>query len=86
MHFQELPHKFRWLFDKLRYYTRLGVGWFLIVLGVLGVILPVLPGIPFLLLGGWLLGWTRETWVGLLRWCPFDAEIILRRFDRGWQK
>ncbi len=31
-------------------------GVFFIILGIAGIILPVLPGIPFLIIGGFLLG------------------------------
>lgn len=31
-------------------------GIFFIILGIAGIILPVLPGIPFLIIGGFLLG------------------------------
>jgi uncharacterized membrane protein YbaN (DUF454 family) len=35
---------------------RLAGGVLLVLLGVAGLALPVLPGVPFLLAGGWLLG------------------------------
>lgn len=82
MIFKDLTNAITVMLVKLRRYGRVGAGWFLIGLGVLGIILPLLPGIPFLFLGGWLLGWNRETWSRLLRWYPFDREALLRRFNR----
>lgn len=37
-------------------YARTTLGWCSIVIGVLGIILPVLPGVPFLIIGGQLIG------------------------------
>ncbi len=36
------------------------IGVFLVFIGVLGVILPILPGIPFLVVGAFLLGFVSE--------------------------
>jgi hypothetical protein len=45
---------------------RLVAGWLAIGFGIIGILLPLLPGIPFLLLGSWLLGWEltllKEIW------------------------
>ncbi len=36
------------------------IGVFLVFIGILGVILPILPGIPFLVVGAFLLGFVSE--------------------------
>lgn len=65
-------------------------GWSLIALGVAGVILPVLPGVVFFVLGVALLGPRHP----LLRRCAFTLRLVLRRWSRarrplvarlGWQ-
>lgn len=50
-------HLFNSLPVMLRNSLQFGVGWLLIFIGVAGMLIPILPGIPFVLLGGWLLGW-----------------------------
>ena len=52
------------------------LGWSLIVLGVLGCILPVLPGLPMLFGGIALVG--RRTWV--IRWCAVQYKLAVRRW------
>jgi uncharacterized membrane protein YbaN (DUF454 family) len=52
------------------------LGWGCLVLGVLGVILPILPGFPFLLLGAGLVGRRDRT----LRWCSTQGKLALRRW------
>jgi len=42
---------------RMQRYLRFIAGWLSIVLGLIGILLPVLPGIPLLVLGSWLLGW-----------------------------
>ena len=33
------------------------VGWILVIVGVIGLVLPIIPGILFLLIGSSMLGW-----------------------------
>ena len=42
---------------------RIIYGVFFILLGIAGVILPILPGIPFLIIGGFLLGIIPKSFV-----------------------
>ncbi|WP_187146671.1 MULTISPECIES: hypothetical protein [Persephonella] len=35
---------------------RFVLGFFFLIIGILGIILPVIPGVPFLVLSGFLLG------------------------------
>lgn len=54
-------------------------GWFLILLGVLGLVLPVLQGMLFLLLGAALLSLVSSSvYYGLRR--------LFARWPRGWRK
>ncbi len=55
---------------------RLLLGWFSMSLGILGAILPLMPGTPFLIIGVFLIGprdyrirWARLHGRLLLRWC-----------------
>ncbi len=63
------------LFAKLPIHTqrslRVLAGWLAIGLGVIGILLPLLPGIPLLLLGSWLLGWELTLLKELWRSLPF---------------
>ncbi|HEX5504078.1 MAG TPA: hypothetical protein VFW96_15740, partial [Thermomicrobiales bacterium] len=52
------------------------LGWGCLLLGVLGVLLPILPGMPFLLLGAALLGRRDRA----LRWCSARGKLALRRW------
>ena len=59
--------KARGLFNALpivvQNYMQFCAGWFSVCIGIIGVLLPIIPGTPFLLLGGWLLGW-KFTFLG----------------------
>ena len=65
-------------------WLRLILGWFFIGLGVLGVILPILPGMPWLIIGTWLIGRRsrlfRKTGVAgkrfLRRWAAHQRPVI----------
>lgn len=52
------------------------LGWSSLTLGVLGMIVPIVPGIPFLVLGTVLIG--RRTW--LIRWMGVHWKLTLRRW------
>lgn len=57
---------------------RPGLGWLCLAVGMLGIILPVLPGIPILLLGVALVGRRNR----LLRWAGIQDQCLLRRWSR----
>lgn len=57
---------------------RPGIGWLCLAVGLLGMILPVLPGIPILLLGVALVGRRNR----LLRWAGIQEQRLLRRWSR----
>jgi uncharacterized membrane protein YbaN (DUF454 family) len=59
----------------------IAAGWLLLVLGAAGLVLPVLPGIPFVLVGLSILSveyaWARNLAASLLRHFP----AVARRFQ-----
>ena len=57
---------------------RPSLGWLCLAVGVLGIIFPLLPGIPILLLGVALVG--PRNWV--LRWASVQEKRLLRRLAR----
>lgn len=64
-----------WL-QKMWHFARPWVGWSFICIGILGCLLPVLPGLPFLFIGVALVG--RRTWV--IRWCAVQYKLFVRRW------
>lgn len=58
--------------------VRTGVGWCLVAVGILGLFLPLLPGVGPLLLGIWLLGGEEQVPGWVLR--------LLGRFSRERRK
>lgn len=52
------------------------LGWICIILGLLGLALPLLQGIPLLVLGIALVG--RRHW--LIRWAGVHIKLLLRRW------
>mgnify|MGYP001169934399 CR=1 FL=1 len=68
----------------LRNSLRSGVGWLLIFFGIVGMLIPILPGIPFVILGGWLLGWKfsivrtlLERYPMIQQYLPFQLAKVL---------
>ncbi|SRR6266508_4567262 len=57
-------------------YARPTLGWVCIGVGVLGLALPLLPGVPLLVLGIALVG--RRTWI--IRWAGIHGKVFLRRW------
>jgi hypothetical protein len=55
------------------------LGWFSIALGVLGSIFPVIPGLPFLILGVYLVGHRNR----VLRWSRVHIRLIIRWASRS---
>ena len=64
---------------SLKRYIVLGLGWFFVVLGVLGIFLPVLQGILFLLIGFILL--SRES-----AWAQRQLEKLKTRYPKFAEK
>jgi hypothetical protein len=52
------------------------LGWFFIALGIVGLVLPVLQGVLFLMIGIALVG--RRNW--LIRWVSVHTKLLLRRW------
>ena len=78
---------------SLKRYIVLGLGWFFVVFGVLGIFLPGLQGILFLLIGFILLSresaWVQRQLEKLKSRCPKFAEKYDEaefRAERLWQK
>lgn len=74
-------------------YVRLTVGWSSMLLGVLGVILPILPGWPFLFVGVYLIGprdyrirWVRVRYCLLLRYITRADIPLLSNLSRLAQR
>ena len=57
-------------------YARPTLGWLSIGVGVLGLALPLLPGVPLLVLGIALVG--RRTWI--IRWAGVHGKLFQRRW------
>lgn len=62
----------RWVF--------LGIGWTSVGLGCLGLVLPLLPTTPFLLLAAWAFGRSSTRWQHWLRRHPRLGPLV-----RGWE-
>ncbi len=60
-------------------HIRRGVGWLSIIIGVLGSIFPVIPGLPFLLIGVHLVGHRDRK----LRWLRTHIKLMLRHVSRS---
>jgi len=55
------------------------LGWLSIALGVLGSIFPVIPGLPFLILGVYLVGHRNR----VLRWWRVHIRLLIRWASRS---
>lgn len=78
MHPEPRGNFWRKLVGKSRFF-RLVVGWVCVLLGIAGIILPIIPGIPFLVAGLALLS-TEHRWVrSLLVWTK-------RKLGRWWPR
>jgi uncharacterized membrane protein YbaN (DUF454 family) len=64
---------------SLKRYVILGLGWFFVVLGILGIFLPILQGILFLLIGFILL--SRES-----EWAQRQLDNLRTRYPKFAEK
>ena len=64
---------------SLKRYVILGLGWFFVVLGILGIFLPILQGILFLLIGFILL--SRES-----EWAQRQLDNLRTRYPKVAEK
>ena len=65
------------------------IGWTLIALGVVGLFLPVLQGVLFILLGLWVLSTESETahrWLENARKRHPKADAKLKQWGRWWRR
>jgi uncharacterized membrane protein YbaN (DUF454 family) len=66
--------------------TRIVLGWLLLILGILGLFLPVLQGILFITLGVLLLSPDVPVFKKLLQWLRERYPRIARKADRVAEK
>ena len=67
----------------------LGIGWTLVAFGVVGLFLPVLQGVLFILLGLWVLSTESETahrWLERARARHPKADAKLKQWGRWWRR
>jgi uncharacterized membrane protein YbaN (DUF454 family) len=65
------------------------IGWLLIAFGVIGLFLPVLQGVLFILLGLWVLSTESETahrWLEHARKRHPRADAKLKQWGRWWRR
>ncbi len=62
-------------------YALIGLGWFMVALGVIGIFLPVLPTAPFLLVAAWAFSRSSKRFHQWLYHHPH-----LGRFIRDWER
>ena len=71
--------------SKMKYLVLI-LGWILLLLGVIGLVLPLLPGIPLLIAGLVILSreydWARRVLAKGQRWLPAVSEKIRRLWWR----
>jgi len=78
-----MPPKITVLTEQLHMYWRRSwpvirqvIGWLCIILGIIGLVLPLLQGVLFLVIGIALVG--RRNW--LLRWATVKLKLLVRRW------
>jgi uncharacterized membrane protein YbaN (DUF454 family) len=67
----------------------LAIGWLLIAFGVIGLFLPVLQGVLFILLGLWVLSTesaTAKRWLEQARQRHPKADAKLKQWGRWWRR
>jgi hypothetical protein len=70
----------RWLSSgSLWALLRVGAGYVALALGLIGVLLPIIPGLPFLLVGCWLLGWKPKVLERFLPYLPASVRSLIQR-------
>lgn len=78
-----LPH-------SLRRLIRVGAGFFFLVLGVIGIFIPVMPQIPFLIISLTLLStesvYARNLLRKMKRWLAQQRRALRRRKNNGRQR
>jgi uncharacterized membrane protein YbaN (DUF454 family) len=65
------------------------IGWLLVAFGVVGLFLPVLQGVLFILLGLWVLSIESETahrWLQRARARHPKADAKLKQWGRWWRR
>lgn len=75
MIFKSITGLFARLPTRVQRCLRFVGGWLCIGLGIIGILLPLLPGIPLLLLGSWLLGWNEWLQPWLAKVYPFGQRV-----------
>ena len=59
------------------------LAWFFIVLGILGIILPILPGWPFFFIGLFILAGSDSTRDKIVGWFPRRTQPTVRKYFKA---